>query len=148
MTEQYLDKISELEASLAEQQAKASRYKMKTKHKDTLIEQLQEEQGQLSSRLEVVEGELQERSDKTSKLEDKCRSYKEFLNQAISEQQELYKSSKSKCDAAISHMQAEESKRQLLQERERKHAEAARDQLKQMVKNTVAECKQRESERE
>lgn len=138
--------ITDLKYIVKQQRDEMSWYKNQTQSKESVIQQLEENKDQLAVKLQKTEQELQERSTKYSKLEEKCRGYKEYLNKAIVEQQDLYKATKAKCDGAISLMQAEESKRKILQERERKHAEAAREHLNQVVKTTIAAHKQQNGE--
>lgn len=146
MDQQIHGIIADLKQKLKQQEFETSRYKKSTRFKDSKIKKLEEDHEQLVETLESSKRELQERTAKFSKLDEKCRKYKEYLNSAIAEQQELYKTTKAKCDGAITQMKDEESNRQVLQERERKNAEATRERLSQLVRTTVAEQKQKENE--
>lgn len=146
MDQQIHGIISDLKSKLKKQEAETSRHQKHNRSKDSKIQRLEEDHERLVSMLHASDSELQERAAKFSKLDEKCRKYKEYLNSAISEQQELYKATKAKCDGAIAQMRAEESKRQLSQEQERKKAESARERLNQLVKTTISEYKKKESE--
>lgn len=139
MDQQFHGIIANLKCKLKRQETDAARYKERTRDKDGVIRKLEKDHDQLVATLQATEKNLQERSAKFSKLDEKCRTYKEHLNSAIAEQQELYRATKAKCDGAITQMRDEESKRKHLQERERKQAEAARERLNQLIKNTIAE---------
>ncbi|ROW06631.1 hypothetical protein VPNG_06702 [Cytospora leucostoma] len=101
---------------LEKQQSKLSRYKKQAEGGTNAIRQLEESHAQLQEELLAANQQLADRSEKTSKLEGKCRQYREYLNSAIAEQQSLYKAASAK------------------------QAEATLDRLKQAVKMTVAEC--------
>lgn len=143
---QLLQVIAQQEQKLKRHQDRASEYKKQTQCQGNRIHQLEEGHDQVLSQLQATKQELEERSAKFSKLENKCRTYKEYLNTAIVEQQTLYKASRDKCNGAIAQMQAEESKRQCLLERERKQAEAVRERLSQRVKTAIDEAKQKEEQ--
>lgn len=138
--------ITDLKYTVKQQRDEVAWYRDQTQDKDSVIQDLKEGKDHLALKLQETEQELQERSTKYSRLEEKCRGYKDYLNKAIAEQQELYKATKAKCDGAIIQMQAEESKRKILQERERKNAEAAHEHLNQVVKTTIAAHKQHNGE--
>lgn len=140
----HLQKIDELEQELRQQKDETTRHEKKARAKDAVARQLKEERNQLHLKIVDKEKEGQVLSAKFAKLEEKSSGYKKFLNSAIAEQQELYKTAKLKCEEAVSKMQAEESQRNILQERERKQSEATREHLKQLVKSTVAEIKNKE----
>lgn len=141
-----VETIYDLKRKLQMQLDKVSGYKEKIQGKDVELQLLEGERGQLLSVVQDKDQELQKTSAKTSKLSEKCNQYKQYLNSAIAEQQELYKATKAKCDGAVAQMRVEEDKRKALQERERKHAETTRESLKQLVKSTVTEYKQKERE--
>lgn len=143
---EHLATIYNLKLGLEKQKGKIFSYKEQVQGKDNELHQLEGERGQLLAEVQAKDQDLQKTSSKISKLEEKCAKYKEYLNSAIAEQQELYKATKAKCDGAVSQMQAEENKRKALQEHERKHAEAAREKLNQLVKSTVTEYRQKERE--
>lgn len=143
---EHIKSIRSLERNIKKQQQKLAHYEADTLMKDTTIQGLEEERAQLLQQLEYSKSDLDGRSSKLSKLEEKCRTYKEYLNEAVAEQQKLYKATKEKCDGAISQMQAEEEKRMALQKHELEQAEAAREHLRQTVKATVDEFSHKEQE--
>lgn len=143
---QHLQTISDLKKGMNKQRNDLSRYKDCILGKDNKIKQLEGHCNQLLAQVDSTRQELDARSTKVSKLEEKCRSYKEFLNNAIDEQQQLYTATKAKCDGAITKMQAEERKRIALQETEHKKAEETREKLNQLVQSTVMEYSQKERE--
>ncbi|PSR97434.1 hypothetical protein BD289DRAFT_480112 [Coniella lustricola] len=144
--DQHIETIADLKHRIKKQQGEMSRHKKQTMGKDAAIHRLEEEQDRLMERLHNAEQELEVRSARVSKLEEKGKSYKRFLNSAVAEQQELYKVTKSKCEAAICELKAQETRRRALQEQERTQAEAAREKLNGMVKATVAEFRSKEQE--
>ncbi|KAJ4418071.1 hypothetical protein N0V82_005825 [Gnomoniopsis sp. IMI 355080] len=144
--DQHLQTISDLKKGMSKQRNDLSRYKDCILGKDDKIQQLEEHCNQLIAQVDSTQQELDARSTKVSKLEEKCRSYKDFLNNAVIEQQALYKATKAKCDGAVTKIQAEERRRIALQEQECKKAEKAREKLDQLVQSTVSEYKQKERE--
>lgn len=142
--DQHLQTIADLKKGMSKQQQDLSRYKQRITGKDNKIQNLQEHCGDLKAQVETARQELDARSTKVSKLEEKCRSYKDFLNRAIAEQQELYKATKLKCDGTLAQMRTEERRRNALQEQERKQAEVTRERLNQLVQSTLTEYKQKE----
>lgn len=141
-----LQVIAHLEQNLKRQQDRASGYKKQTQAQDKWIHELEAGHDQVISQLEATKQELEERSTKFSKLENKCRTYKEYLNTAISEQQSLYKASREKCEGAIAQMRVEERKHQVSLELERKQAEAVRERLSQRVKAVIDEAKHKDEQ--
>lgn len=142
--DKHLQTISDLKKGMSKQRHDLSHYKECISGKDHKIQQLEKHCSQLLAQVDNTQHELDARSSKVSKLEEKCRSYKDFLNNAIKEQQKLYKATKAKCDGAVTKMQAEERKRIALQEQESKKAEEVREKLQQLVQSTVSEYKQKE----
>lgn len=146
MDEQIQGIIADLKQKLRQQEAETSHYKNRARSKESKLKTFEEDNGRLLDMLRDSEKVLEERKSKLLKLDGKCRKYKEFLNSAISEQQELFKANKTKCDDAIAQMRTEETERQRSQEQEWKRAESARERLAQLLKSTIAEFKQKEHE--
>lgn len=144
--DQHLQTIADLKKGMGKQRQDLSRYKQCINGKDNKIQNLEEHCSELKAQVETTQQELDARSTRVSKLEDKCRSYKDFLNKAIEEQQELYKATKAKCEGTLTQMKAEERKRDALREQERKQAETIRERLDQLVQSTVTEYKQKEQD--
>lgn len=142
--DQHLQTIADLKKGMSKQRQDLSRYKQCITGKNNKIQNLEEHCDDLKAQVETTHQELDARSTKVSKLEEKCRSYKDFLNKAIAEQQELYKATKAKCEGTLAQMKAEERNREALREQERKQSEAVRERLKQLVQSTVTEYKQKE----
>lgn len=142
--DQHLQTIADLKECMSKQRQDLTHFKERITEKDDKIQELEGKCDRLSAKIDTTHQELDARSAKVSKLEEKCRSYKEFLNSAIAEQQELYKATKVKCDGALAQMKSEERKRNALQDHDRKQAEVARERLNQLVQSTVTECKQKE----
>lgn len=143
---EHIKSIHSLKHRIQEQQDQLAHHEADSSKKTNKIQDLQKERLQLLQQLEVSKVELSSRSARLSKLEDKCRTYKEYLNEAVLEQQNLYKATRDKCDVAVSQMKAEEEKRKALQKRELEQAEAAREQLRQVVKSTIDEFSRKEHE--
>ncbi|KAK7736591.1 hypothetical protein SLS53_007023 [Cytospora paraplurivora] len=144
--EQKDSEMAWLARHVEKQQSKLSRYKKQAEGGTNAIRQLEESHAQLQEELLAANQQLADRSEKTSKLEGKCRQYKEYLNSAIAEQQSLYKAASAKCEDAIKQMREAEQKQKAVSEQERRQAEATLDRLKQAVKITVAECGFKERE--
>ncbi|KAJ4393696.1 hypothetical protein N0V93_002911 [Gnomoniopsis smithogilvyi] len=144
--DQHLQTFSDLKKGMNKQRNDLSRYKECILGKDNKIQQLEQHCENLVAQLDITRQELDARSSKVSRLEEKCRSYRTFLNNAITEQQELYKATKAKCDGAITKIHEEERKRLVLQEQERKKVEDTRDKMNQLVQLTVNEYRQKERE--
>lgn len=143
---EHINSIHSLKRRIKKQEQKLAHYEADTSMKTNTIQELESERAALLQQLEDSKGELDGRSSRLSKLEEKCRMYKEYLNEAVAEQQELYKATKDKCDGAVSQMKQEEEKRRALQKRELEQAEAARQHLRQVVKATVDEFSRKEHE--
>ena len=131
---------------LQKQKSKLSQCETENETSTNFIEELQKRQGVLQEQLDTANQELANRSEKTSKLEDKCRQYREHLNSAITEQQDLYKATSAKCENAIKQMRQEEDKQKALNAQERRQADATHEHLSQIVKSTIAEYKSKERE--
>lgn len=145
-TEQKDMEMALMERRAEKQQSKLSLYKKQTKGKTNVIQELEQSHAQLQKELAVSNQQLADRSEKTLKLEERCRQYKEYLNSAIAEQQGLYKAANAKCEDAIAKMRESEHKQKVLSEQERRHVEATRERLTQIVKSTVAEYKFKEQQ--
>lgn len=143
---EHIKSINSLKRHIKKQEQKLARYEADTSIKTNVIQELESERAGLLQQLEDSKVEVNARSSRLSKLEEKCRTYKEYLNEAIAEQQNLYKATKDKCDGAISQMKEEEGKRRALQKQELEQAEAAREHLRQVVKATVDEFSRKEHE--
>lgn len=143
---EHINSIHSLKRRIKKQEQKLAHYEADTSMKTNTIQELETERAELLQQLEDSKGELDGRSSRLSKLEEKCRMYKEYLNEAVAEQQELYKATKDKCDGAVSQMKQEEEKRRALQKRELEQAEAAREHLRQVIKATVDEFSRKEHE--
>jgi hypothetical protein len=138
--------ISYLEHNLRKQEEKLSNFKRQSEGKSGRIQELEKDRTRLQERLDSVNKQLEDRSAKISELQKKCRTYKEHLNSATTEQQELYKAAKAKCETAIQKIREEENKRKLLDEQHSKDLQTTRERLSQMVKSTVAEYSSKERE--
>lgn len=138
--------ISYLEHSLQKQGEKVSNFQKDGEGKARRILELEDHRARLQERLESATQQLEDRSTKVTELQKKCRTYREHLNAATAEQQDLYKAAKAKCENAIKQMREEESKRMALDEQQRKDLQATRDRLTQMVKSTVSEYSLKERE--
>lgn len=138
--------ISYLEHNLQKRDEELSNVKSQSEGKVRRILELEDDRVRLQERLESANQQLEDRSTKVSELQKKCRTYKEHLNAATTEQQDLYKAAKAKCETAIKQMREEEHKRIALDEQQRKGLETTRERLTQVVKSTVAEYSLKEKE--
>lgn len=138
--------ISYLEHNLQKRGEELSNVKIQSEGKTRRILELEDDRLRLQERLESANQHLEDRSTKVSELQKKCRTYKEHLNAATTEQQDLYKAAKAKCETAIKQMREEEHKRMALDEQQRKDLQATRERLTQVVKSTVAEYSFKERE--
>jgi predicted nucleic acid-binding Zn-ribbon protein len=138
--------ISYLEHNLRKQEERLSNFQRQSEGKSGRIQELEEDRSHLQERLQSANQQLEDRSTRLSELQKKCRTYKEHLNSATTEQQELYKAAKAKCETAIQQMREEEHKRKLLDEQQRRDLQATRERLTQVVKSTVAEYSSKERE--
>lgn len=135
-----------MERRAQKQQSKLSKYKKQTEGRINIIQQLEQSHAQLQGQLAAANQQLEDRSEKTLKLEDKCRQYKEYLNSAIAEQQGLYKAANAKCETAMTQIREAEHKHKVVSEQERTRVEATRERLTRMVKSTIAEYKFKEQQ--
>lgn len=138
--------ISYLEHNLQRRDEELSNVKNQSEGKVRRILELEDDRARLQERLESANQQLEDRSTKVSELQKKCRIYREHLNAATTEQQDLYKAAKAKCETAIKQMREEEHKRMALDEQQRKDLEITRERLTQVVKSTVAEYSLKEQE--
>lgn len=135
-----------LEGKMRDQQQRLSNFERQSEGKSGRIQELEEDRVRLQEQLESANQRLEDRCTKLSELQKKCRTYKEHLNSATEEQQDLYKAAKAKCETAIKQMREEEHKRKVLDEQQRKDLQATRERLTQVVKSTVAEYSSKERE--
>lgn len=138
--------ISYLKHKSRKQEKRLLNFERQNEGKSGRIQELEEERIRLQGRLESANQQLEDRCTKLSELQKKCRTYKEHLNSATEEQQDLYKAAKAKCENAIKQMREEEHKRRILDEQQRKDLQATRERLTQVVKSTVAEYSSKERE--
>ncbi|KAJ0109858.1 hypothetical protein J7T55_004408 [Diaporthe amygdali] len=131
--------LAYLERHLEKTEGELSNFKRQSEGKAGRIQELEDDRIRLQEQLESANQKLEDRSTRLSKLEEKCRTYKDYLNEATAEQQELYTAAKTKCENAIKQMREEERKRKALDEQGRKDLQATRERLTQVVKSTVAE---------
>ncbi|ROW08475.1 hypothetical protein VMCG_03028 [Cytospora schulzeri] len=143
-TEQKDMEMALMERRVEKQQSKLSHYKKQTEGKINVIQELEQSHAQLQRELAAANQQLAGRSEKTLKLEEKCRQYKDYLNSAIAEQQGLYKAANAKCEDAITKLRESEHRQKVVSEQERRQVEATRERLTQIVRSTVAEYKFKE----
>lgn len=135
-----------MERRAQKQQSKLAKYRKQTEGRVNVIQKLEQSHAQLQEQLAAANQQLADRSEKTLKLEDKCRQYKEYLNSAIAEQQGLYKAANEKCEHAMTQMRDAEHKQKAVSEQERRQVEATRERLTRMVKSTITEYKFKEQQ--
>ncbi|CEJ91062.1 hypothetical protein VHEMI06800 [[Torrubiella] hemipterigena] len=78
---------------------------------------IENEKSQLEERSQTLEEQLQDSCDRVNKVEEKCGVYKDKLNEAIQEQQDLHKLSQHRCDELQTQLS------QLLEERDVRRSE-------------------------
>lgn len=138
--------ISYLERNIRKKEQKLSKFERLSEGKSGRIQELEGDRVRLQEQLESANQHLEDRSTKLSELQEKCRTYKDRLNLATAEQQDLYKAAKKKCETAIQQMREEEQKRKTLDEQQREDLQATRERLTQIVKSTVADYRSKERE--
>lgn len=138
--------ISYLERNIRKKEQKLSKFERLSEGKSGRIQELEGDRVRLQEQLESANQHLEDRSTKLSELQEKCRTYKDRLNLATTEQQDLYKAAKRKCETAIQQMREEEQKRKTLDEQQRNDLQATRERLTQIVKSTVADYRSKERE--
>lgn len=109
------------------------------------IESLEEEKEDLVGHVTNTEDKLQRCSDRIQKLDEKCRSYRNRLNAAVEEQQQLYTHSKKACQDAVDQMRAQEQLQATSMELARQKAEELREQIIEKVRVAVSQSKDENS---
>ncbi|KAK0629131.1 hypothetical protein B0T17DRAFT_486825 [Bombardia bombarda] len=105
------------------------------------IEELQDAKEQMASQIKSMKAEMDASRDRTKKIEDKYRTVKEHLNNAIDEQQDLYSRTKAQWQEALSELQTREHAHKLALESTLKKTDIMREQMLEKVRQAVAQNK-------
>lgn len=107
-----------------------------------VIAGLEQDKQDLMDRVARTETTLREGSERLQKLDEKCRSYKDRLNAAVGEHQQLYSRSKKLCQDTIDQMRAEEQLQRSSNDLARQKAESLREHMLEKVRLVVAQSKE------
>ncbi|KAK1771807.1 hypothetical protein QBC33DRAFT_554970 [Phialemonium atrogriseum] len=106
-----------------------------------VIAGLEQDKQDLMDRVARTETKLREGSERLQKLDEKCRLYKDRLNAAVGEHQQLYSRSKKLCKDTIDQMRAEEQLQRSSNDLARQKAESLREHMLEKVRLVVAQSK-------
>ncbi|SPO04867.1 uncharacterized protein DNG_07552 [Cephalotrichum gorgonifer] len=148
-------RMAGLENKLAEQTKSLKEYTHKCSHQSAAITGLEKQVSELSVQKreltkehQIAKQHLERNEARREEMQAKLRSYREKLNEAIVEQQDLYMRSKSMCDSAINDVrktqeEAEEAQRvatEMLEEGMNRAA-AARRETKALLEGELKKCR-------
>lgn len=105
------------------------------------IEQLTDRCDAIQSQLDAKSSELGNQSSELEKLKGKLEEYKGFLNGAIQEQQDLYRTSREGLKNAEDKLRAEQLKANTLEQQGKAKIEATQESLRQRISTSLSEIK-------
>lgn len=140
-------KLEEKTKSIKEHTVKCNRQSEAIAGLESQVSELTAFKRKLTEENEEAKKQLEKNEARRDEMQSKMRSYREKLNEAITEQQDLYLRSKHFCDAAIDDVrktqeQAEETHRaatELVAEGAQKAAEARRE-MKALLEGELKDC--------
>ena len=153
-SENVAARMTELEKTLEEKANTVKQHTLKCNRQAEVIASLENQVTELTAQKQQLTEEnqgtkkqLERNVTKREEMQSKIRSYREKLNEAIAEQQDLYTRSKTLCDTAIDDVrktqeQAEASHRaaaEMVAEGARKAA-GARREMKTLLEGELKEC--------
>jgi hypothetical protein len=144
---EFLYRLDKLRRKNEDQAQQIKCYLQRVDSQARAIDSLEEEKEELLVHVANTDGKLQRCSDRVQKLDEKCRSYRNRLNEAVEEQQQLYTRSKKACQDAIDQMRAQGQLQASSLELARQKAESLREQLLEKVRVAVAQSKEENTRR-
>ncbi|ORY61362.1 uncharacterized protein BCR38DRAFT_476133 [Pseudomassariella vexata] len=137
------NRIDRMEKVIAEQAESIRELENDLDARDSYADHLEGEKNQLIADIEEMETRMQESSSKIKKLDEKCRSYRDRLNEATTEQQALYLKMKNSYQTALAAIREEDQSRKKSTEHALKVSESVRAEIHSKVTSVVNEARQR-----
>ncbi|RYP89891.1 hypothetical protein DL770_003984 [Monosporascus sp. CRB-9-2] len=141
LVDRYQDNVAKLEEDLENRDGVIQQYHEEIVSRDAEIDTLMRENEELMIARQQMETDLSESSQRVATMEEKLRSYRECLNNAMQEQQQLYKRCKEKCKETITEIKAEEKVQKEVLEKALGSSDSARISLQSKVASVVQEAR-------
>lgn len=153
-TENVAARLRELEKILDEKTKCIKEHTLKCNHQSGVIAGLEKQVSDLTTQKRkiseehmAVQKQLERSQARRDEMQTKMRSYRDKLNEAITEQQDLYRRSKHLCDTAIDDVRktreqaeaAQKTATEMLEEGAHKATEARRE-MKILLEGELREC--------
>ncbi|RYP47958.1 hypothetical protein DL768_006055 [Monosporascus sp. mg162] len=141
LVDRYQDNVAKLQEDLEDRDAVIQECYAEIESRDAEIDTLVRENEELMVARQRMETDLSESSQRVATMEEKLRSYRERLNNAMQEQQQLYKRCKEKCKETIMEIKAEEKVQKEVLEKALASSDSARILLQSKVASAVQEAR-------
>ncbi|RYP59012.1 hypothetical protein DL769_008721 [Monosporascus sp. CRB-8-3] len=141
LVDQYQDSVAKLQGDLEDRDAVIQECHAEIESRDAEIDTLERENEELLIARQQMETDLSESSQRVATMEEKLRSYRECLNNAMQEQQLLYKRCKEKCKETITEIKAEEKDQKEALEKTLASSDSARISLQSKVASVIQEAR-------
>ncbi|RYP01270.1 hypothetical protein DL763_000242 [Monosporascus cannonballus] len=141
LVDRYQDNVVKLQEELEDRDAVIQECHAEIETRDAEIDTLERENEELLVARQQMETDLSESSQRVATMEEKLRSYRECLNNAMQEQQQLYKRCKEKCKETITEIKAEEKDQKEALEKALSSSESVRVSLQSKIASVVQEAR-------
>ncbi|RYP76459.1 hypothetical protein DL771_001693 [Monosporascus sp. 5C6A] len=141
LVDRYQGDVAKLQEDLEDRDAVIQECHAEIESRDAEIDTLERENEELLIARQQMETDLSESSQRVATMEEKLRSYRECLNNAIQEQQQLYKRCKEKCKETITEIQAEGKDQKQALEKAIASSDSARISLQSEIASVVQEAR-------
>ncbi|RYP18002.1 hypothetical protein DL767_009921 [Monosporascus sp. MG133] len=141
LVDRYQDNVAKLQEDLEDRDSVIQECHAEIESRDAEIDTLVKENEELMIARQQMETHLSESSQRVAIMEEKLRSYRECLNNAMQEQQQLYKRCKEKCKETITEIKAEEKDQKEVLQKALASSDSARISLQSKVASVVQEAR-------
>ncbi|KAK2074605.1 hypothetical protein P8C59_008799 [Phyllachora maydis] len=131
-------KVEKLEASVHEKARDVEARDLSIQKRNKAIQQLQEQKLILENETKMLSAKTEESGLRMGELKAKCNTFREKLNAAIKEQQELFIRSRKMCADTLQDMEAERESAEL----KAKSVEALREKMIGSLRSEIEQAKQ------
>lgn len=136
-------KVEKLEASVHEKARDVEARDLSIQKRNKAIQQLQEQKLILENETKMLSAKTEESGLRMGELKAKCNTFREKLNAAIKEQQELFIRSRKMCADTLQDMEAERESAEL----KAKSVEALREKMIGSLRSEIEQAKQEGQQR-
>ncbi|RYP10615.1 hypothetical protein DL764_000585 [Monosporascus ibericus] len=141
LVDRYRDSVAKLQEDLEDRDDMIQGCHAEIESRDAEIDILVRENEELIIARQQMETDLSESSQRVATMEEKLRSYRECLNNAMQEQQQLYKRCKEKCKETITAIKAEEKVQKEVLGKVLASSDSARISLRSKVASVIQEAR-------